>query len=81
MKSFGNFGAFCLLILVAGLSAGVEARRLALRPLSVRELRAALRETGLDEDSEAGRSISSALAGITGFALGHHQGRRWLPTL
>ncbi|XP_017146052.1 uncharacterized protein LOC108158323 [Drosophila miranda] len=74
MKSFGNFGAFCLLILVAGLSAGVEARRLALRPLSVRELRAALRETGLDEDSEAGRSLSSAVAGITGFALGITKG-------
>ncbi|SPP73812.1 Hypothetical predicted protein [Drosophila guanche] len=75
MKLFGNFGAFCLsIILVAGLSAGVEARRLVLRPLSSRELLAALRESGLDENSEAGRSISSAVAGITGFALGITKG-------
>ncbi|BFG06105.1 uncharacterized protein DMAD_04692 [Drosophila madeirensis] len=75
MKLFGSFGAFCLsIILVAGLSAGVEARRLVLRPLSSRELLAALRESGLDESSEAGRSLSSALAGITGFALGITKG-------
>ncbi|XP_052842059.1 uncharacterized protein LOC128256049 [Drosophila gunungcola] len=73
MKSFGYL-TFGLLILTACISAGVEARRLALRPLSGRELRRALKESGIDTHSEAGRSVASALAGLSGFALGITKG-------
>ncbi|XP_017126419.1 uncharacterized protein LOC108145476 [Drosophila elegans] len=73
MKSFGYL-TFGLLIITACISAGVEARRLALRPLSGRELRRALRESGIDTHSEAGRSVASALAGLSGFALGITKG-------
>jgi len=50
------------------------ARRLALRPLTGRELRKALRESGIGVDSEAGRSVASALSGLSGFALGITKG-------
>ncbi|XP_016989463.1 uncharacterized protein LOC108051760 [Drosophila rhopaloa] len=73
MKSFGNLTCG-LLILTACIFAGVEARRLALRPLSEKELRKALRESGIGEDSAAGKSVASALSGISGFALGITKG-------
>ncbi|KAH8372817.1 hypothetical protein KR009_005390, partial [Drosophila setifemur] len=50
------------------------AKRLSLRPLSTRELRAALRESGIGADSPAGKSVSSAFAGLSGFALGITKG-------
>ncbi|XP_017051061.1 uncharacterized protein LOC108094801 [Drosophila ficusphila] len=74
MRSFGNLTFGLLIVLIACLSVGLEARRLALRPLTGRELRKAIRESGLDEDSEAGRSVASALAGLSGFALGITKG-------
>lgn len=45
------------------------ARRIVLRPLSASELRQALAELQ-SEDAPNGRSVSSALAGLKGFALG-----------
>ncbi|XP_039480748.1 uncharacterized protein LOC120444853 [Drosophila santomea] len=74
MKSFGNLTFGLLAILIACLTVGLEARRLALRPLTGRELRRALRESGFDEDSAAGRSVASALTGLSGFALGITKG-------
>ncbi|XP_043644997.1 uncharacterized protein LOC122614496 [Drosophila teissieri] len=74
MKSFGNLTFGLLVILVACITVGLEARRLALRPLTGRELRRALRESGFDEDSAAGRSVASALTGLSGFALGITKG-------
>ncbi|EDX07957.1 uncharacterized protein LOC6735432 [Drosophila simulans] len=74
MKSFGNLTFGLLVILIASFTVGLEARRLALRPLTGRELRRALRESGFDEDSAAGRSVASALSGLSGFALGITKG-------
>ncbi|XP_016992930.2 uncharacterized protein [Drosophila takahashii] len=74
MKSFGNLTFGLLIILIAGISAGAEARRLVLRPLTGRELRRALRESGIGDDSAAGKSVASALHGLTGFALGITKG-------
>ncbi|KAH8280254.1 hypothetical protein KR018_000921, partial [Drosophila ironensis] len=50
------------------------ARRLTLHPLTKQELRAALEESGIGANSPAGKSVSSALAGISGFALGITKG-------
>ncbi|KAH8355661.1 hypothetical protein KR200_007816, partial [Drosophila serrata] len=50
------------------------ARRLVLRPLTPRELRNALEESGIGSESAAGKSVSSAFAGLTGFALGITKG-------
>ncbi|KAH8301462.1 hypothetical protein KR059_003846, partial [Drosophila kikkawai] len=50
------------------------ARRLVLRPLTPRELRNALDESGIGSESAAGKSVSSAFAGLTGFALGITKG-------
>ncbi|XP_017072727.2 uncharacterized protein LOC108108982 [Drosophila eugracilis] len=74
MKSFGNLTFGLFIILIACISAGVEGRRLALRPLTGRELRRALRESGIGDDSEAGKSLASALSGLSGFALGITKG-------
>ncbi|XP_016946747.1 uncharacterized protein LOC108022377 [Drosophila biarmipes] len=74
MKSFGNLTFGLLIVLIVCISAGAEARRLGLRPLTGRELRRALRESGIGVDSEAGRSVASALSGISGFALGITKG-------
>ncbi|KAH8358076.1 hypothetical protein KR084_001874 [Drosophila pseudotakahashii] len=74
MKSFGNLTFGLLIILIAGISASAEARRLVLRPLTGRELQRALRESGIGEDSAAGKSVASALHGLTGFALGITKG-------
>ncbi|KAH8258249.1 hypothetical protein KR038_008507, partial [Drosophila bunnanda] len=51
-----------------------KARRLVLRPLTERELRNALDESGIGSESAAGKSVSSAFAGLTGFALGITKG-------
>lgn len=48
----------------------LAARRLALRPLSTRELRAALQESGIGADTPAGKSVVSGLSGLGGLALG-----------
>ncbi|XP_037717565.1 uncharacterized protein LOC119551947 [Drosophila subpulchrella] len=74
MKSFGNLTFGLLVFLIVCINAGAEARRLALRPLTGRELRKALRESGIGVDSEAGRSVASALSGLSGFALGITKG-------
>ncbi|KAH8331431.1 hypothetical protein KR074_003318 [Drosophila pseudoananassae] len=48
----------------------MAARRLALHPLSTRELRAALEESGIGADTPAGKSVVSGLSGLGGLALG-----------
>ncbi|XP_017024957.1 uncharacterized protein [Drosophila kikkawai] len=73
MKSFLSW-IFFSLILIATISVGVEARRLVLRPLTKRELRNALEESGIGSDSAAGKSVASALAGLSGLALGITKG-------
>ncbi|KAH8258248.1 hypothetical protein KR038_008508, partial [Drosophila bunnanda] len=52
----------------------IAARRLVLRPLTKRELRNALEESGIGSDSAAGKSVASALAGLSGLALGITKG-------
>ncbi|KAH8411028.1 hypothetical protein KR222_007448, partial [Zaprionus bogoriensis] len=64
--------ASCAIKVVAMLPHGFT-RRLVLRPLTASELRAALDEVNND-DTPNGRSVSSALAGIKGFALGISNG-------
>ncbi|XP_060651394.1 uncharacterized protein LOC132788094 [Drosophila nasuta] len=63
--------AFALFLLSA-LSSPVAAGRISLRPLSPSELRSALRDVTNQgvERSPDGRSVSSALAALKGFALG-----------
>ncbi|XP_068144139.1 uncharacterized protein [Drosophila tropicalis] len=73
MKLLGSW-TICALVILMGISITVDARRLALRPLSLKELRRALRESGQLDDTPAGRSVASALAGIKGFALGITKG-------
>ncbi|EDW85913.2 uncharacterized protein Dwil_GK23314 [Drosophila willistoni] len=73
MKLLGSWTT-CALVILMGISITVDARRLALRPLSLKELRRALRESGQLDDTPAGRSVASALAGIKGFALGITKG-------
>ncbi|KAH8253116.1 hypothetical protein KR032_003627 [Drosophila birchii] len=65
---------FGLIILIGVITVGLEARRLVLRPLTRRELRNALDESGIGSESAAGKSVSSAFAGLSGFALGITKG-------
>ncbi|XP_020806679.1 uncharacterized protein LOC110182877 [Drosophila serrata] len=73
MKSF-LIWIFCSLIIITTISADVEGRRLVLRPLTKRELRNALEESGIGSETAAGKSVASAFAGLSGLALGITKG-------